>query len=464
MLISSYYFYMSWNPKYAILLATSTVITFLSGILISKANDIADEDKRRKRKKLWVALSFCSNLAILFFFKYYNFFIANLNFVLSHINIALDPPFLDVLLPVGISFYTFQALSYTMDVYRGDVKASHHLGKYALFVSFFPQLVAGPIERSKDLLPQFDEVHKFDYGRMKRGLMLMLWGFFLKLVLADRVAILVDTVYNNYQLYAGFETITATLFFAVQIYCDFAAYSMIAMGAAEVMGYRLTKNFDRPYFSKSIKEFWRRWHITLGAWFKNYLYIPLGGNRGGKAKTYRNTIIVFLLSGLWHGASWNFGIWRLLHGGYQVAEDALLPVRKKAIQKMKINPNSFSHKLFQTVVTCILVCFAWIFFRANSLSDAMGIITTSFYFNPQVFFDGAIFQLGLNEIQMAIAIGAMVVLLISSWLARKGSVRDVLLKQSLAMQWILLAGIFAILIFGMYGPAYDAQAFIYFQF
>ncbi len=465
LLVASYYFYMSWNPKYAILIATSTVITFLSGILISKANQIENEGKRKKRKKMWVALSFGINIGILFFFKYFNFFLDSMNSVLAYANIALDPPMFDILLPVGISFYTFQALSYTMDVYRGDLQASRHLGKYALFVSFFPQLVAGPIERAQDLLPQFDERHTFDYSRMKRGLMLMLWGFFLKLVIADRVAILVNTVYNNYQLYAGFETITATVFFAVQIYCDFAAYSLIAMGAAEVMGYRLTQNFDRPYFSKSIKEFWRRWHITLGAWFKYYVYIPLGGNRKGKAKTYRNTMIVFLTSGLWHGASWNFAIWGLLHGGYQVAEDALLPLRTKTIKKLRINEHSFSHKLFQTALTFVLVCFAWVFFRANTLADSIGIIGNSLYFNPQVFFNGDIFKLGLNATQMSIAVGAMAVLLLSSWLARKGSVRDMLLRQNLALQWILFfAGIFTILIFGIYGPAYDAQAFIYFQF
>ena len=234
---------------------------------------------------------------------------SNVNAMLAQFNFELIQPAFDVVLPVGISFYTFQALSYTVDVYRKDIYAEKNILKYALFVSFFPQLVAGPIERSKNLLIQFNKEHHFDYNRVKNGLLLMLWGFFMKLVIADRVAMVVDQVYNNYTQYAGFEIAIATVFFAIQIYCDFGSYSNIAIGAAQVMGFTLMENFRQPYFSKSVAEFWRRWHISLSSWFRDYLYIPLGGNRKGKVLKYINLMIVFLTSGLWHGASWHFVVW-----------------------------------------------------------------------------------------------------------------------------------------------------------
>lgn len=310
LLLASYYFYMCWNPKYALLIATSTVITWLSGLLIDRTNkSTADLKNKIFKKKLWVGLSFASNLAILFFFKYFDFALRNLNAVLAQFNFELIQPGFDVILPVGISFYTFQALSYTMDVYRGEIYAEKNILKYALFVSFFPQLVAGPIERSKNLLKQFNEEHCFDYDRVKNGLLLMLWGFFMKLVIADRVALLVDQVYNNWEQYAGFEIVVATVFFAVQIYCDFGSYSNIAIGAAQVMGFTLMENFRQPYFATSVADFWRRWHISLTSWFRDYLYIPLGGNRKGQLRKYLNVMIVFVTSGLWHGASWHFVVW-----------------------------------------------------------------------------------------------------------------------------------------------------------
>ena len=306
-------------------------------------------------------------------------------------------PNFDVLLPVGISFYTFQALSYTMDVYRGDIKAQKHLGKYALFVSFFPQLVAGPIERSAHLLPQFDEEFKFDYTRVKDGLLLMLWGLFKKIVIADRLAIVVNTVYNNPKNFNGFSLVVATIFFAFQIYCDFSSYSDIAIGSAKVMGYDLMKNFNRPYFSKSISEFWRRWHISLGTWFKDYLYFPLGGSRVTKWKKYRNIMIVFLTSGLWHGASGNFVIWGAIHGIYQLIESELKPVGDFIAAKFKINKNTFGHKSFKAITTFILVDFAWIFFRANNVNDAKYIITSIVQtFSIWDLFNGTVYKLGLD--------------------------------------------------------------------
>lgn len=294
LLVASYYFYMNWDARYVLLLLFSTAVTYLSGIVM-------DRVRTDGQRKAAVAISFVLNIGVLFFFKYFNFAVDSVNIVLRYIGVAIPKPDFNLLLPIGISFYTFQALSYTMDVYRRDITAEWNFFRYALFVSFFPQLVAGPIERSKNLLGQVNQPHQFDYDKMREGLLIMLWGFFLKLVVADRVAIFVNTVYGDYAQYGGVYIIVASVLFAVQIYCDFAGYSTIAIGAAEIMGFQLMENFDCPYFSLSISEFWRRWHISLSSWFRDYLYIPLGGNRRGKFIKYRNLMIVFLVSGLWHG-------------------------------------------------------------------------------------------------------------------------------------------------------------------
>ncbi len=465
LLISSYYFYMSWSPKYAILIATSTLITYFSGLLIEKAGGIKEEKKSLFLRKFWVFGSFASNLGILFLFKYYNFFISYIVRGFSYINVDIVFPSFDYVLPVGISFYTFQALSYTVDVYRKDVRAEKNLGKYALFVSFFPQLVAGPIEKSKDLLYQFEEKHYFDYDRVKNGLLLMLWGFFQKVFVADRLAILVNTVYNNPQEYKGFNIIIATVFFAFQIYCDFSSYSDIAIGAAQVMGFRLTQNFRQPYFSKSIKEFWRRWHITLGAWFKDYLYIPLGGNRKGKLRNYFNIMIVFIVSGLWHGAAMTFIIWGTLHGAYQVIGDVLKPHKLRLIKKFKINTNVFSYRLGQVLMTFLLVDFAWIFFRANSFSQAKVLIKNLFYFNPWVFFDGSLYELGLDSKDFTAALIGIVIVVVINLMQINMNLRNEIANQNIIFRWMIyFAGVFSIIIFGIYGPGYSIQQFIYFQF
>lgn len=316
LLISSYFFYMCWNAKYAVLLLLSTVVTYSSGLLLEYVK-CADWTEKRKisGKKLVVALSVFLNLGVLFYFKYFNFIMGILGRVLTIFQIELKSSALDILLPVGISFYTFQALSYTLDVYRGEIYAERNFGRYALFVSFFPQLVAGPIERSKNLLKQLSEPGRFNYDSIRNGLLIMLWGYFLKMVISDRCAVLVNQVYGNYEDYQGFQIILANIFFAIQIYCDFMGYSVIAKGAAEVLGYHLMDNFSQPYFALSVKEFWRRWHISLSSWLRDYLYIPLGGNHGSLCTKYRNIMITFLASGLWHGADVTFILW----GGYSRA-------------------------------------------------------------------------------------------------------------------------------------------------
>lgn len=465
LLISSYYFYMCWNPKYALLIAFSTLVTYLSGILISKSNSIKEETKSKNLKNLWLILSLIINLGLMFLFKYYGFFSNIVSRLGKLINITINIPTFDLLLPVGISFYTFQALSYTLDVYRGNRECEKNLFKYALFVSFFPQLVAGPIEKSKNLLHQFNKTYYFDYTRVKNGLIIMIWGFFKKIFVADRLAILVNTVYNSPDKYAGFQIIIATIFFAFQIYADFSSYSDIAIGSAKVMGFTLTNNFKQPYFSKSIKEFWKRWHITLGAWFKDYLYIPLGGSKKGNFRTYLNIIIVFLVSGLWHGASITFVIWGLLHGIYQVIGSLLKPIKNIVINKFNIKTNIFSYRLIQMILTFILVTFAWIFFRANSFHDVKIILKNLFIYNPWILTDGSLYSLGLDSKEFIISIIGILVILAINNLEIRINVLEVLSKQNLVFRWtVYIFTILSIIIYGVYGSGYSEQQFIYFQF
>lgn len=460
LLLASYFFYMCWNPKYALLMGFSTVSTYFAGLMIGKS-------KKELHKKVWVGASFAINIAILFFFKYFDFALANINSVLGLLNVELINPSFDVILPVGISFYTFQALGYTVDVYRGDIECEKNILRYALFVSFFPQLVAGPIERSGNLIKQLRERHYFDTKRVANGLMLMLWGFFEKLVIADRAAYVVDTVYNNYTNYTGVVIVLATVLFAFQIYCDFASYSDIARGAAQVMGFDLMKNFETPYFAKSVAEFWRRWHISLSSWFRDYVYIPLGGNRRGKLRKYFNIFVVFFLSGLWHGASWSFVVWGMLNGLYQIVGDATKKARLAISEKMGLDRNVFSNKLLKVIVTFALVDFSWIFFRAGSFTAALTMIKNMFAeFNPWVLTDGTLFKLGLNSADMFVLLVSLGVLFVMSVLKYKGmNIRKTLAKQGIWFRYfVYLAGIFAVLVWGIYGPAYDASQFIYFQF
>lgn len=468
LLICSYYFYMAWNPTYAMLMLTSTAITYLSGYLISWSDQKENRRRAELEKKMWVALSFGSNLAILFFYKYLDFALLNVNRILSLIGISAIHHEFDIILPVGISFYTFQALSYTMDVYRSDIKAERNFGKYALFVSFFPQLVAGPIERSKNLLQQLHERHYFNSNQVKNGLLLMMWGLFQKIVIADRIAGIVDAVLNEYHLYSGISLMFAMVLFAVQIYCDFSGYTDIAIGAAQVMGFQLMENFRQPYFSSSIKEFWQRWHISLSTWFKDYLYIPLGGSRCSKLKYYRNLLITFLVSGLWHGASWNYVIWGGLHGVYQIVGDATKPFREKLYRKLKIRTDTYSFKLGQIFVTFVLVTFAWLFFRAPSASVAIDIL---YQIYDQMKIETL---LSLNtyllctDIQEFMGIMAAVFVLIIADAGRAFwgvNFRNVLEKQNFLFRWIAyFIGIFILLRFGVYGADYAQTQFIYFQF
>ena len=308
LLVSSCYFYMAFVPIYILILAFTIVIDYFAGIYI--------ENAKEERKKLFLVFSLIANIGVLAVFKYYNFLNENFSFLMHGFGLSNPIPYLSILLPIGLSFHTFQAMSYTIEVYRGHQKAERHFGIYSLYVMFYPQLVAGPIERPQNLLHQFREKYDFDYDRVVGGLKLILWGFVKKLVIADRLAIYVNAVYNNPEQHNGMTFIVATIFFAIQIYCDFSGYSDIAIGAAKVMGFKLMTNFNRPYFARNISEFWKRWHISLSTWFKDYLYISLGGNRVSIPRWYFNLMLVFIISGLWHGANWTYIIWGAWNGFY----------------------------------------------------------------------------------------------------------------------------------------------------
>lgn len=468
LLVSSYYFYMCWNIKYVLLIFISTIITYLSGLFLEKAKDCDKTEKEKEKLKKWiVAISFATNLGILFYYKYVNFAVDIITRVLAKVHIVIEAPVVDVILPVGISFYTFQALSYTMDVYRDEVTAEKDFFRYALFVSFFPQLVAGPIERSKNLIEQLREPKKLTMNNALEGLLEMLWGFFLKIVMADRIAIFVDTVYGNPQDFQGVYLIIGTILFAVQIYCDFAGYSIIAIGTAKLFGIELMENFSSPYLATSVADFWRRWHISLTSWFKDYLYIPLGGSRKGKVRKYINELIVFLVSGLWHGAQLTFVVWGGINGIYQIIGEVLKPIRKNVTDLLGITRESEGYKLISTICTFVLVDFSWIFFRAESLGSARYIIGSIVKTdNPWVLFDGSLYTCGLDDKNFRFMIYTILVLLVVDILNNKGiKIRYIILKQDHLVKCIIVAvAILFIMIFGKYGPAYDAANFIYFQF
>lgn len=458
LLIASYYFYMNWNPEYALLIAFSTLITYSSGLLICKC-------RLNSHKKLVVAGSLITNLFVLALFKYSNFFLRSANSFLNIIGIHTDGHQFDLLLPVGISFYTFQALSYTLDVYRNTTKPEKNIFRYALFVSFFPQLVAGPIERSSHLLEQIRSVNTltlWNYTRIRDGLLLMVWGLFQKLVIADRASLLVNQVYNEYIHYGFLEISIATILFAFQIYCDFGGYTNIARGAARVMGFELTQNFQQPYFALNIKDFWRRWHISLTSWFTDYLYIPLGGSRKGQLRQYLNILIVFTVSGLWHGASWNFVAWGVIHGFYQIIGNLRSRTGKKISVRPSVNQLSFSQRIGKIVRTFILTDIAWVFFASDSLRHAINIFLQMF----TSFQTTSIYELGLTRGNWFMLLFSLCILCVVDVLHETNhSIFQLAAHQTLWFRWLLYLGlIWCTIMFGIYGIEYDTSQFIYFQF
>jgi alginate O-acetyltransferase complex protein AlgI len=437
---------MAFVPIYILILGFTIVIDYYAGLYIENAEG--------KRRKLFLIFSLIANIGVLAVFKYYNFLNDNLSFLMHGFALTNPIPYLSILLPVGLSFHTFQAMSYTIEVYRGNQKAERHFGIYSLYVMFYPQLVAGPIERPQNLLHQFREKYDFDYERVVEGLKLMLWGLFKKLVIAERLAIYVNIVYNNPEQHNGSTFIIATIFFAFQIYCDFSAYSDIAIGAAKVMGFKLMTNFNRPYFARNISEFWKRWHISLSTWFKDYLYVTLGGNRVSIPRWYFNLFLVFLISGFWHGANWTYIIWGALNGFYLVFAIVTQKYRNKINQLIGIEKLPRLNHLLQVIITFILCCFAWIFFRANNVTDAFTIIRkiaasgdSIFIENPSMMIYSfiSIFILLFVEVKKEFYKGKFSFFSSKSWLVRN-------LSYAFLIIIILLIGVF------------DGGQFIYFQF
>ena len=464
LLAASYFFYMCWNPKYILLLMTSTFITYLSGIVMEriKQSDI-EEDKKVKLKNWTVAASFVLNISMLFYFKYINFALDVMTDVLGLFHISVNVPTFDVILPVGISFYIFQALSYTMDVYRDEIYAEKNIFRYALFVSFFPQLVAGPIERSKNLLKQLAKPNDFDYNNARTGLLMMLWGYFIKVVMADRLAVLVDTVYNDVSAYHGMELVVANLFFTIQIYCDFMGYSIIAKGAAKYLGYNLMSNFEMPYFSTSIKEFWRRWHISLSSWLRDYLYIPLGGNRKGTARKYFNLLLTFFVSGLWHGANITFVVWGMFHGICQVIEDIFRMIFGKISDRIKNQAVARAWKGVNIFKTFILAAIGWVFFRASNISQAIQVLKASVKLdNVSAVLTGGIYNLGIDKMGL-IMLGIAVLLLFVVSIMRENGVNPIewISSKHFVVRYATYWLIVVLIIFSL---DLTGKEFIYFQF
>ena len=475
LLVASYYFYMRWNPRHVLLLLGCTAITYAGGIFIERIRTKATGRTEIFKTKLCLGLCLIINLGILILYKYMGFGLNLINRLLSALHVPFAVPIdwvNNIILPVGISFYILQSLGYLIDVYRKEINAENNFFRYALFVSFFPQLVAGPIERSKNLLAQLTVPKRVTGNNIKSGIIIMLWGFFLKLVIADRIAIFVNKVYENSSCYVGFYIVLATMMFALQIYCDFYGYSTIARGAALFFGIRLMDNFNAPYFSKSIAEFWRRWHISLSGWFKDYLYIPLGGSQKGILRKQLNKMIVFFISGLWHGASLSYIIWGGLNGIYQVISDMRNYFINKDVRLYgrKTNPRikieCASKKILQCSITFIMVCFAWFFFRAGSMSNAVMIMKQVPSFNWEIFFNGAIYNLGISKDYFRVLILAIGVLAYVDYKKYQNKdVVEIIMKQDWWFQGIIvLALLYGTLLFGCYGAEYDTNQFIYFQF
>ncbi len=444
---ASYIFYGWWDYRFLGLILFSTIVDFFVGRMLGKEN--------LSHRKLYLGMSLVANLGMLCFFKYYNFFAENFVSVFTLFGLKLKVESLDIILPVGISFYTFQTLSYTIDIYRRKLKPTSDFITFAAFVSFFPQLVAGPIERASNLLPQFESIRNFDYTKARDGMRQILWGLFKKLVIADNCAMFANTIFNNTQYFTGSGPVFAAIFFTFQIYCDFSGYSDIAIGTARLFGFDLKKNFAFPYFSRDIAEFWRRWHISLSTWFRDYLYIPLGGSRGTKWQTLRNIFIIFVVSGFWHGANWTFIVWGALNALYMVPLLVMKTHRSnlEIVAKGKLFPTL--RELTSMVFTFSLTVFAWIFFRAKDLDHALDFIS-------RIFTD-KLFTIQHFETRGYVTMGLVAVFVIIEWIGREDeyAIEKIGLNWNRLLRWAFYT--LLLLIMGLFIKTVETP-FIYFQF
>ena len=450
LLISSYYFYACWDWRFLSLILISSLVDFLVGIALSNQEHVV-----KRKVLLWTSISV--NIGFLAFFKYYNFFVEEFVAVFSMFGREIQANSLNIILPIGISFYTFQTLSYSIDIYKRKLEPSRDFIAFSAFVSFFPQLVAGPVERASNLLPQFLRQRTFDYSNAVMGMQQILWGLFKKMVIADNCAELANMIFNNSADYSGSTLLLGAIFFSFQIYGDFSGYSDIAIGTARLFGIKLMKNFDFPYFSRDIAEFWRRWHISLSSWFRDYVYIPLGGSRVKKAKNIRNVFIVFAVSGLWHGANWTFLIWGILNAIFFLPLLLLDTNRNHLdiVAKGKLFP-SFK-ELIAILSTFGITVLAWVFFRAESLTHAISYLDSMF--NLDLFSIPHIMDMPKVKISLVL----LTLFVCIEWLGREGAFAiDVLEKKINGVQRLILYS-FIMFLIGMYSPTSE-NPFIYFQF
>ena len=445
LLVSSCFFYACWDWRFLFLLIFSTLLDYFTGIKMSDAKNL-------NSKKIWFWLSISINLGFLGVFKYYNFFAESFASALDNIGLHVNPWTLRVILPVGISFYTFHGLSYVIDIYKERIKAEKNFIDYSVFVSFFPLLVAGPIERATHLLPQIRKKRTFDYSKAVDGLRQILWGLFKKVVIADQCAEYANQIFNNSADYSGSTLVLGAIFFTFQIYGDFSGYSDIALGTARLFGIDLLRNFAFPYFSRDIAEFWRRWHISLSSWFKDYLYIPLGGSKGGRWMKVRNTFIIFIVSGFWHGANWTFIVWGFLNALY-ITPSIIFNTNRNNLEivaKGKYIPNP--KNLLSIGITFSLTVFAWIFFRAENISHAMTYISQ--------IFSRSLFS--IPTIIPKVTFILITIFLIIEWFGREN--QYALEKFGLKIPKVIRCSLYYILVFAIFYFAGSEQQFIYFQF
>jgi len=446
LLVASYYFYSCWDWRFLFLLIFSTLLDYFTGIKMS-------DSKNKSQKKIWFWISISVNLGFLGIFKYYNFFADSFTTLLSTFGFSVNPWTLQIILPVGISFYTFHGLSYVIDIYKDRIKAERNFIDYSLFVSYFPLLVAGPIERATHLLPQIKQKREFEYSKAVDGLRQILWGLFKKVVIADQCAEYANIIFNNSSQYNGSTLFLGAILFSFQIYGDFSGYSDIALGVSRLLGIELLKNFSYPYFSRDIAEFWRRWHISLSSWFKDYLYFPLGGSKNGKLIQIRNTFIIFIVSGFWHGANWTFIVWGLLHAIY-IMPSIIFNTNRNHLEI--VAKNKFLPSIRESIsmsITFLSVVFAWIFFRAENLTSAFEYI--------KIIFSKSLFT--IPEVRPYYIILSIFILIATEWFGRKEdfALSNFDQKTSKTLRWIL----YYIILFMVYYLSSDnGHQFIYFQF
>ncbi len=451
LLIMSCIFYLAWDIKLIGLILFTTAVSYFCAIIIEKSKKLAV-------KRLCIVITLVSCLGVLFFFKYYNFLAETLGWAIKATSGATYDFTLDLVLPVGISFYTFQTLSYAIDVYRGTEKVERNFLLFALYVTFFPQLVAGPIERPGNLLPQLREKNNLTSENARAGLCKMAVGFFKKIVVADLLAEYVNAVFNDAANSTGPGILLATVFFAFQIYCDFSGYTDIAIGCARVMGIRLMKNFDRPYTATTIKEFWARWHISLSTWFRDYLYFPLGGSRCSKPRHMFNIFMVFFVSGLWHGANWTFVIWGLLHAAYRIIGELTYKKREALWAKMHVDTNKTWFRALRRLMTFVLVCFAWIFFRANSISD-IGVLLSNLTVGWGDI-PATLTSMGIGITSSIMAVLSVIVMSQLDILAERNEAQGAICTKASTMWLVWAVALAWIMLLSIGG----ASTFIYFQF